>query len=397
MPRDLLGLNDLPTSPVSICLDDSPVLGGLSRGIRDLSLAVGGPIVSLDSGRLPPATDDGRWRLVRIAAGAGPLTSRHLRLSRRSQTALEAAIAGASAVICHSLYRAHLPFVRRVCLALGTPYWIVAHGMLDPWVVARRAAFKRAWLRWCGEACFADAAGVLFATESERRKAEAWVGSARTAVIPWPVDAPVRNDEAQCRAAWRRRLGIPAEDRILLWLSRFDTLKRPVHTIQAFCRAARPGWHLVMAGYEGDMQRAEVIAEARRAGGGQVHVLAPVEADDKRQLLLASDAFVSLSFRESFGYALADAIATGLPFGCAPDHDLVGEIPAECARWVAADHSIESAEQCVRQLLNSDSAARAAAGSVGRDWVIHRLSRRAFCEHVTDMICRGNQSPLNAE
>jgi glycosyltransferase involved in cell wall biosynthesis len=363
---------------LSVCLDDSPALGGLSRGIRDLAEAVGGRILSLDSGRFPPSADDARWNLTRLDVGSGPLVSRHLRLPRKVAEKLDRAIAESGLVVCHSLYRAHLPFIRRRCLRHGVPYWVVIHGMLDPWVISRHAAWKRAWLNVYGIRCLADADRLIFNTEAEREKASPWCRRSNTHVIPWPVDVPDVSDQEECRAEIRRRLELASNDRILLWLGRYDSLKRPTHTIAAFAAAHTPGWHLVMAGYDGDLNRAAVAQAARQAGASHIHVLGPVVGEEKRQMLLAADAFVSLSWRENFGYALAEAAAAGLCYAVAPDHDLVAHMPKQCRQWVAEDHSFAEASRVLRSMLTTERMKLQDVGHVSRSWVNDHLTRKRF-------------------
>jgi hypothetical protein len=109
-------IEPMPTKSVlSVCLDDSPVLGGLSRGIRDMADALAGQILSLDSGRLPPSQDDARWNIRRLDVGRGPLVSRHLRLGRQVVAAIDAAIAQSSLVVCHSLYRIYHSSAAAAC------------------------------------------------------------------------------------------------------------------------------------------------------------------------------------------------------------------------------------------------------------------------------------------
>ena len=369
---------------LSVCLDDSPALGGLSRGIRDLAEAVGGRILSLDSGRFPPSADDACRNLTRLDVGSGPLVSRHLRLPRKVAEKLDRAITESGLVVCHSLYRAHLPFVRRRCLRFGVPYWVVSHGMLDPWVISRHAVWKRAWLTVYGIRCLADANRVIFNAEAEREKASPWCRRSNTHVIPWPVDVPDVSDQEECRAEIRRRLELASNDRILLWLGRYDSLKRPTHTIAAFAAAHTPGWHLVMAGYDGDLNRAAVAQAARQAGASHIHVLGPVVGEEKRHMLLAADAFVSLSWRENFGYALAEAATAGLCCAVAPDHDLVLDMPTQCRQWVAKDHTLHESTRVLRELMTTPGLLPQDAGRQAREWAASQLSRLRFSHAVRD-------------
>jgi glycosyltransferase involved in cell wall biosynthesis len=275
-----------------------------------------------------------------------------------------------------------LPFIRRSCLRHGVPYWVVAHGMLDPWVVSRHARWKRAWLMLKGIRCLADADRVIFNTEAERAKAARWCRPGNTLVIPWPVDLPDVSDRVRCRAAVRSQLAIPGTERILLWLSRYDSLKRPLHTIAAFAAASQPGWHLVMAGYDGDLTRDVVEQKARQHGEAGVTVLGPMEGEAKRHLLLASDAFVSLSWRENFGYSLADAAAHGICGAYAPDHDLVADMPEPSRQWVAKDHSLREATRVLKAMLSVASAIRDESAHEAQVWAEDRFHRSRFQEKV---------------
>jgi glycosyltransferase involved in cell wall biosynthesis len=250
--------------------------------------------------------------------------------------------------------------------------------MLDPWVVSRHGGWKRAWLMLAGMRCLTDADRVIFNTEAERAKASPWCRLGNDVVIPWPVNLPDVSDRARCRTEVRRRLAIPENDRILLWLSRYDSLKRPLHTVAAFAAAKQPGWHLVMAGYDGNLNREAVEQKARQQSEVPIRVLGPVHGEAKRQLILASDAFISLSWRENFGYSLADAAAHALCGAYAPDHDLVPEMPEMCRRWVAKDHSLCEATRVLKTMLAVDQAARINAGTAGRDWSRALLDRERF-------------------
>ena len=95
-------------------------------------------------------------------------------------------------------------------------------------------------------------------------------------------------------------------------------------------------------------------------------------------MLLAADAFVSLSWRENFGYALAEAAAAGLCCAVAPDHDLVADMPTECRQWVAKDHTLAESSRVIQTLLATNRAVSKGIGGVARNWVSQRLSRERF-------------------
>lgn len=80
----------------------------------------------------------------------------------------------------------------------------------------------------------------------------------RTAVVPWPVPVPSLADHGAVRAAWRFKHGIPLSASVMLFVGRLRTMKRPIETIAAFCRAATPEDHLVMVGMDGDVSQDRV-------------------------------------------------------------------------------------------------------------------------------------------
>jgi glycosyltransferase involved in cell wall biosynthesis len=373
--------------PLTVCLDLSPQLGGLARGIVDLAAAVEGPVISLDSRRHsdpePPPTDG----LVRIPVPEIRLLSATGRLPRRVDRLLQEAIGLASVVVIHSLYRPHVPAIARICRARLVPYWVVTHGMLDPWVTSRQRLTKWAWLRWFGRPALHDARIVLFSTPAERDKARPAYAGLNSAVVPWPVDVPDLHDRPTARAALRTSLGLPADANVLLWMARYDSLKRPEHVIEAFTAAAVPGWSLVMAGFPGDVPL-DRMRTAAAESSARIVVQGPATGEDKRMLLLGSDAFLSLSWRENFGYALADALATGLPIAVSPDHDLVS-IDLRCDFCVsAADHSLTAAVAAIQRVCRLTPENRRSIEARSRAWVAAELDRTVFASRLTSLIQR---------
>jgi hypothetical protein len=135
-----------------------------------------------------------------------------------------------------------------------------------------------------------------------------------------------------------------------------------------------------MAGYDGDLTREAVEQAARQQGAASIRVLGPVEGEAKWQLLMASDAFVSLSWRDNFGYSLADAAAHGLCGAYAPDHAVVADLPEQYRRWVAEDHSLREAAHVLQAILATASTIREESAHVGQIWATDSLARTRFKE-----------------
>jgi glycosyltransferase involved in cell wall biosynthesis len=350
----------------SVTLDYADSNGGSSETVRQFAAALGCSTISFTSTAL----------LDRCVRGPGVL---HLPVSRgagvygwpdrRALRDAEAAIRGSHFIFCHKLFRYHDDWVRRVAARWRIPYCVVPHGSLDPYVFSYRGLRKRAWLASLGRRLFARSAGVLFATAREREKAAAYVEGVRSWVVNWPAPEASLSDPEADRRRVRARLGIPAADRVLLFLGRLHSMKRPRETIAAFARAAVPAAHLIVAGPEDEYSAAEL------RGTPNVHVTGPVYGSYKWALYHAADTFVNLSARENFGYTVAEALAAGLPVILSPGNALCADLaPIRCG-WLL---SSEDSAAALGEALRAPAAQLRAMGERGRAWAAANTSLERF-------------------
>lgn len=129
------------------------------------------------------------------------------------------------------------------------------------------------------------------------------------------------------RAALRRRLGLPADGRIVLSAGAINRQKRMDYLIEEIASMPEPRPFLLLAGQdeaEGAAIRA-LAAQRLGAGGHAIRAFAPDRMGD---VYRASDAFVLASLWESFGRVLVEAQSHGLPC-LAHDYPVM--------RWVLGD------------------------------------------------------------
>jgi phosphatidylinositol alpha-mannosyltransferase len=106
--------------------------------------------------------------------------------------------------------------------------------------------------------------------------------------------------------------GLPA-GRIVVWVHRLDPQKGFPVAVRAFARLAAglPDVHLVVAGDGRDRDAVGLLPEPDR---GRVVMLGTVPNEDLPGLLAAADVFVAPALgQESFGIALVEAMAAGVP------------------------------------------------------------------------------------
>lgn len=385
----------------NVCLTHDPMSAGLYRSIGDFARGLDAAILSFDDGRRDrhalTAADGAR----RIACGRGWFTRDCHRLPRATTNEAERLVGNARLLVVHSLFRAHAPWAAGWARRRGSHYWSVPHGCLDPWGLSRRRLAKRLWLEVHGRRYFAEAERIVFSTQREREKARPWLGGPRgqhwlgdsrrdqAVVVNWPVDTPALDGRDQARGRHRRRLGISDDAPILLAVGRLHSMKRPLETIAAFCDAAAPESHLVMVGMDGDLAAADVARAVPPAWHERVHVAGELAGPDLADAYLASDGYISLSHRENFGYAAAEAVAYGLPVILSPGHDLAHEMPGADARqfacgWLLPDDSHATAVQAIREWVGLVRGSGTAAtrlvtmAATGRAWAAERLSFDRF-------------------
>ena len=357
----------------SVTLDYADCSGGSTQSVRQFAAALGGPTVSFTSAGLLDHCVRGPGVVHVPVAGPGALYGVPDRAALRDA---EVQLRGAAFIFCHMLFRYHCDWVR----SLGVPYCVVPHGGLDPWVFTYRGLRKRAWMASFGRRLFEGSAGILFATSREREKAAPWVDGCRSWAINWPVPYCQVADPQEARRRVRRELGIAPEDRVLLFLARLHSMKRPKETIAAFRRAATPGAHLIVAGPDDEYSAADL------AGAPNVHVIGPVYGTAKWDLYHAADAFVNFSARENFGYSVAEALAAGVPVVLSPGNDLRGELdPLGCGFLLETD-SPDEAVAALQTVLSAPPDMLRAMGARGRAWALANTSVEHFRSQLMNVV-----------
>lgn len=205
-------------------------------------------------------------------------------------------------------------------LAAGrhTPYMVFAHGMLDPYF-KRRFPMKhiKKVLYWYPIEFWVlrRAFRVLFTTETERdlaRQSFAF-SSWRPEIVPYGVLLPSM-DPAALQADFYEAVPQLRAKRFLLFLGRIDPKKGCDLLVEAFCRAADPDLHLLMAGPDRDGWTPELQAIAERAGcADRIHWPGILRDSRKWGAFFAAEAFILPSHQENFGIAVAEALACCRP------------------------------------------------------------------------------------
>lgn len=249
----------------------------------------------------------------------GPVVSRY-RYSPRYAPWLHRHAGEYDCVIVHGIWLYPSVGVWRALRGTPVPYFVYAHGMLDP--AFRRLfpvkhAVKSVLWRLAENKVVRDARAVFFTCEEERRLARESFRPfvAREAVVPYCVGDPPGDAAAQT-AAFFAEFPACRGKRLVLFLSRIHPKKGCDLVLRGFTRAARrePALHLVVAGPDPVGWRRELESEARGLGiADRVTWTGMLEGDLKWGAFRAAEAFVLPSHQENFGIAVVEALACGTP------------------------------------------------------------------------------------
>lgn len=140
----------------------------------------------------------------------------------------------------------------------------------------------------------------------------------RIVVIPNGLDVPAMRFDSQARDAARREFGIAPDTTVIGSVGRLHPIKRFDALIAEAAPHLRDGAHLLLVGAGPERQRLEELA---RSLGVVDRLSLPGERSDVARLLAAMDVYVAPSREETFGLAVLEALAAGLPA-------VVGQCPA---------------------------------------------------------------------
>ncbi|MDA8430351.1 MAG: glycosyltransferase [Geobacteraceae bacterium] len=285
----------------------------------------------------------------------------------------------ADLIIIHGFYRYHFDWAVNIATKNKIPYWIIPHGSLDPFVFSYRTLAKKIWFIFRGNNGFASANRVVFATESERDKSNIPISPEKSIIVNWPV-APVNTEcvsEAKMRV--RSEHNIPIDAKVLLFIGRFHPMKRPIETINAVAGCNSDVVYLMMMGPDSDvLTAAECEKHCTNHGYKNICFIKPVYSQKKYEFYMAADAFISLSYRENFGYTVAEALSTGIPVILSPGNDLSKDVRLLNCGWLLLNDNLDDATKAIKAFIATPNKLLAEMGRRGQQWAHEELSFEMF-------------------
>ena len=330
---------------------------GLCQGLQRAGIDVE-VVTTTANGRTPlpptaPAGGEYDGVPVRYVAAAFPKRF----FGARMRGPLTAALARADICHIHGVWNVPEWSASRLARAHRVPYVVSPRGMLQPQAM-RRGRWRKAVAYSLIERRNLEGAALLHATSEQEADAirDLHLG-VPVAVVPNGVDL-----EAAQRAVsgYRARLGIPPGAFVVLFLGRMHRIKRLDLLGAAFAevRATHPSVHLVLAGPD-EHGLIPGLLQQLSAHAGAVHALDAVSGGDKWALLKDADVMVQCSDSESFGLAVVESLAAGVPVIATRTTPWQAVEAQDCGFWV--EQTAPAIAAAIRTLVD-DPARRARMG-----------------------------------
>jgi glycosyltransferase involved in cell wall biosynthesis len=247
----------------------------------------------------------------------------------------------------------------------STPYYIFAHGMMDPWFrekyPLKHFAKQIFWTLVEGRV-LRDAQSVLFTCEEERLRARGvFKGHPyKERVVLFGTADPVGNPERQ-GDAFRSAFPTLQDRPFLLFLSRIHPKKGCDLLIQAFAELVSESpadLDLVIAGPDQVGWVAELRSLAQRLGiGARVHWPGMLKGDIKWGAFRSAAAMILPSHQENFGFVIAEAMACSTPVLVSDKVNIWREVEASRSGFVAPD-TLDGTRNLIRRFHMLSSAER---------------------------------------
>lgn len=308
--------------------------------------------------------------------------------SRKKNTICAEKIVSSSDLIsCHIIWRYSSFWTYYLSNKYSIPYWVVLHGSLDPYVFTYRGLIKKIWFKFFGRKFLKNASKVICSTSYELDRVKSVYTGENLVQIYWPIQKIDMSQKTSIKTSLKLELGIDLNDRVLIFIGRFHYIKRPLETIQAFISSKVNNVTLIMVGPYESYQHEELISYIQKNNGNKnnIKIVGPAYGAHKDNLIILSDALISMSLKENYGHVVAESISAGNPVILSPGNALAHDLKAIDCGWMLNDNSISSASKAIKEFSDATSEEISKMGNKGKIWANKNLSPQIFDEKINNL------------
>jgi glycosyltransferase involved in cell wall biosynthesis len=241
-----------------------------------------------------------------------PTSRREWVLDRSLGQRFRARVAAVDGLHIHGLWEQSTLVAARTARACDKPYIVSAHGMLEPWALARSRSRKQIYATLFERANLEGAACLHALTQAEAEQYRSFGARGPIAVIPNGVEVPKNLNPR----LFLDKFPAARNKRMVLYLGRFHQKKGIDLLVRAWSRmACNPAEAcLVLAGPSEDGTRGMVEQLVHELGIADSVIFPGMLGQAlKWSALAAAECFVLPSYSEGLSVAALEAMGAGLP------------------------------------------------------------------------------------
>ena len=277
----------------------------------------------------------------------------------------------------NGIWLTHNHRVARLAARARLPRVVSTRGMLEPWAFAHKKWKKNLAWHLYQRSDLESARCCHVASAAEARNFKRLGLGIPVCEIPNGMDLPGDAEILQPRNA------SPDAERIALFLGRIYPVKGLPMLVEAWSRVRPKGWRLRIAGPDEAGHRTQVERQIAAAGLCEdIRFAGALHGPAKTQAYRDADLFVLPTHSESFGMAIAEALAHGVPVLTTKGAPWPQLVERQCGWWTHV--SAEAIAVALRRATSLDPVQLRQMGQRGRELIREQFGWQRVARQMLD-------------